>query len=128
VRSEERGAKTKSASQGAKEQLGARNLPPIDNPAAILRFVRGAMVGRNVVNFRVECFLGHEEHEDYTKSTKENHCQGYCMRRVFVCFHCFVTDQYFLGSKGHKDAYTERFSLWTSRSTVRPHKGSDAEL
>jgi len=67
----------------------------------------------NAVNFRFECFLGHEEHEDYTKCTKENHCQGSCMGKVFLCFLFFVSDQYFSGSKAGKGASPDRFSLCT---------------
>ena len=67
-------------------------------------------VGPNAVNFRFECFLGHEEHEGYTKCAKENHCQGSCMGRVFLCFLFFVFDQYFSGSKAHKGASPDRFS------------------
>ncbi len=32
--------------------------------------------GPNAVNFRFECFFGHEDYEGYTKTTKENHWQG----------------------------------------------------
>src|SRR5208283_5147180 len=78
--------------------------------AGCLRLLRA---GRNAVNFRFECFLGHEEHEGYTKCTKENHCQGSCMGKVFLCFLFFVFDQYFSGSKARKGASPDRFSLCT---------------
>src|SRR5271157_5183985 len=48
-----------------------------------------------------------------TKCTKENHCQGSCMGKVFLCFLFFVFDLYFSGSKAHSGASPNRFFLCT---------------
>ena len=85
----------------------------LDSEAGGERTETGVRVGPNALNFRFECFLGHEEYEGYTKCTKENHCQGSCMGKVFLCFLFFVFDQYFSGSKAHKGASPDRFSLCT---------------